>query len=148
MVGAVDIEAVVARNLLQHERRIFNRAGNRPAVIHGPGQWNDAADTDTPISRFEADHAAVRRGSANGTAGIRSQGGITVIHGNGCRGTARRPARIALQVPWIPHRPPVADRGSPSMREFMHVALADQYGARSLALAYKFGVLLRYAVLE
>ena len=115
-------------------RRVGNRARERPEMIEGAREWNDAVGRDFAVCRLEPDDAAGGGGDADGAAGIGRRvppGAIPV---------ATATADPPLEPPgdrvgssgW--RTPPNAECSLVvAEREFIEIRLADQNGAGMLS---------------
>ena len=77
-IQAGGIAGVMACNHLKHSSGISHGAAEGTDLIQGTGKGHQAPAANAPIGGFQAHHATKAGGLANGAAGVRAQGNITL----------------------------------------------------------------------
>src|SRR5712664_4338596 len=117
-------------------------------MIQGPGEWHDAPKAHASVGWFDPDNAAVRGGLADRASGIGADRAIAEPRGQGRCGSAGRPASAVVRSPRISNRTKRADDRAATIRELMHVVLAQEHSPSHLEAADDFRILGRHAILE
>ena len=134
-VGAGAVVRVVARHLLQQQRAVLDRPGQRPGLIERARERDDAKARAAAVGRLHADDAAERSRLADRAAGIGAGGAQAQFRrdrrgraaGAAARDQRRRGARFS---PRINRRSEVAGNVGRAHRKLVQVGLAEQDRAR------------------
>ena len=146
LIETVDIQVIVTRDLLENQGGVFCGTGERATMIERPCEGHDTAQAHASPGRLESGDAAEGRRDADPSTGIGAERGEAVAHGYSGRGTSGRSTGHAFEIPWIANRSPIADGGRGTGIELVHVAFADNHGARGFEPAYDFGIFRGNAV--
>ena len=121
---------VVARDDIEHERRVPDGAGHRPQRVAGRIGGHHAEAVDQRHGGAQADEAVDRRRAPDGSAGVLADADQPEVGRDAGARPARRAAGIARRVVGVTDdaegRPDVA------RRELAHVRLGQDDGARRL----------------
>src|ERR1035438_728828 len=147
VAGRSGVEGIVAGDGVQGERGVAHGARERAHVVLAETERQDAKAADAPIGRLESDGAAKRGRDANGAAGIGAHRHEDHVRGYGGARTTARPAGTVPRVPRIAHRAEVRVGRSDAVSQFVHVELAEQYGACGQEFLHHGGVALGQKVL-
>ena len=89
---------IVPGDGLEDQRRVVHRAGERPNLIQGRGESDEAEAGNAAIGRFQAHDPAMRGGLADRAAGVGTERGegsaIRYRSGGATRGAARNPVVV------------------------------------------------------
>ena len=132
-ISGAGVAWIVAGDRLQHDGAVLDIPGQRAAIVHRPGQRQDAALADAAIGRLDAGDAAEGGRQADRAAGVaahrdRREGG----RDRGA-GAARRTAGKAVELPGVARRRPGQVVGRAAGGELVRRQLAEQYGAGLIA---------------
>ena len=127
---------IVARDGMEEDRVVLDRARHRTDVIERMGQREDAVEADRAVGRLQPDDAAAGRGIAHRAAGVGAERRRRQARGQRRARAARRAAGMAVAVPGIARRRPGQVERRPAGRELVQRGLAEQHRARVVELAH------------
>ena len=141
------ILGVVARDRLEHARRVFDGASERPGSVHRPAQRKRAVAGHTAPRRAKPDDAAERRGRSHRAAGVLAEGRGAEARGDRDTRARRRSAGIVVEIPRVPR---LAERKllRATEGELGQVQLAQQDAAGRVQARDRRRVLGRHVVFE
>ena len=100
-IGAGRVKRVVACHRLQHQRRVFDRARERPDLIEAGCERDQPVAANASIRRLHADHAAHRGRLADRAAGVGAERDHRFARRDRGGAAAGAPARDAVEVPRV-----------------------------------------------
>ena len=142
------ISRIVAREYLQHERRIVHGVSDRAHVIVRVGQRHHAARAHPAVGRLESDHSTVVSGLTNGTGGVGADRRETQPGGNTRRRASRGASSQTLHIPRVVDLAKETDHGAATVGKLVQVLLAYNDCAGRTQAADDFGVFRGNAVFE
>ncbi len=146
--GRGRIARVVARQQLQHQRRVAHAAGERPDVVLRPGERQGAILRDPAEGRLDADDAAAGGRLPDRGAGIAAERGVGHAGRDRRRGAAARAARMMALAPRVVDRPVVDVRAGGAVGQLVQVGLAEDHRAGALEALDRGGIVVRDPVGE
>ena len=115
-------------NHLEDSRGIGHRSCKGAYLVERGSERDESIAGDAPVGRLEPDDSAERRGLADRTAGVGSQGGMGHACGNGHAGTAARSPGNPAFIDRIQDRTVRGILGGRSHGKLIHVRLPDDHG--------------------
>ena len=134
-VGTGGIARVVSLYDFKKRRDVVGIAGERPALIETRRECHHAIPRDAAIRGLEPRHAAERGGLANRSSGIGAGGAGYEPGADRGRRPPGRPAGRPARIPGVARGAKPTGLVGRSHREFIHVGLAETYGAGGGQLA-------------
>ena len=143
------VEAVLAREHLEHLRAVGDGARHRPDVVDRQLDGEDAGVGDEAVRRLVADAAAPRRGQADRAALVAAEGEVGLAGDEDRRAAVRRrPAHERGVVRVRRLRVRIAGHAAAVEAERRDGGLADDLGARVEQARHDGGVLARDVALH
>ena len=131
---------VVTGDQVENRGGIPHGAGKRANLVQRGRERHEAVPGDASVGRFEADHAAERRGLADGAAGIGTERGDRFKRGDRRGRPARGAARHAVEVPRVRGALVRAVLAGGAHGELVHVGAAEQDASGGFQFAGHEGI--------
>lgn len=109
----------------KHEGGVFHGAGQRAHLIERGTVGDDAVAGYAPVGGFEAHAAAQGCGLADGAAGVRAEGGVTLVRGDAGGRAAAGASGDAFWIAGVAGRAEGGVFRGGAHGELVHVVLAD-----------------------
>ncbi len=139
------VSGIFTHDYLKHFHGVFHGAGDRPGDIGAHIQRKDAGAAGEPHRGTDAGERLMRRRSADGIAGIAAEADESETGRDGCRRSAARPGRHAIQRVGIFRVPGQnrTDRLHGAERPLRHVGFRQYNRTGSLDARHLSGIFLR-----
>ena len=124
------VAVVATGDRVEEGRRVAGVAPERADLVERARERHDPVATDPAVGRLHPDHAAQRRGLADGAAGIGADRQRRVVGRHGRRRASAAAAGDAIERPRVDGRAVGGMLGRRAHRELVHVGLAEDHRAR------------------